>query len=121
VRNASLAACASQCPIGTDCELPTANYILLRPFAAPFSLEGVTVGILAANSSPPYLESRYIDGDDEKFSQVVGRSLERTYPVPGMVRALEKQAAISPRVDFGADLQIIEGRGGMRFEASTIV
>jgi hypothetical protein len=38
-----------------------------------------------------------------------------------MVRALEKQAAISPRVYFGSDLQVIEGRGRMRFEASSIV
>jgi len=41
--------------------------------------------------------------------------------VSGMVRALEKQAAISPWVGFGAHFEIIEGPGGMRFEASSIV
>jgi hypothetical protein len=38
-----------------------------------------------------------------------------------MVRTLEEQASISPWVYFGADLEVIEGWGRMRFEASSIV
>jgi hypothetical protein len=91
--------------------LPPA-YCFLHP-AIPLRLsvwlEGITVGILAANAPPPHLERRHVDGDDEQFAQVAGGRLERTHAVPGMVRALEKQAAISPRVYFRADFQVIEG------------
>src|SRR5208337_1820062 len=61
-------------------------------------LEGITVRIFAANAPPPHLQRRYVDGDDEQLSQLAGRRLQRTHAVPGVLRALEKQASVSPRV-----------------------
>src|SRR5208337_1981110 len=80
------------------------------------------VRILTAHAPPPHLECGDVDRHDEELAVDVGpRRLKRPDAMPGMLRALEKQAAVLPQVQGGRNLQVVEARSRVGFVAPLAV
>jgi hypothetical protein len=84
-------------------------------------VRAIAVRVLAPNAPPEDLQGGNVDGHHEQLPQMIRRRLQRAHAVPGVRRSLEEQAAVSPRVDRGADAEVVEGRARMGLPSPLVI